>query len=926
MKRRNNRFLAGTLAGLMMLTMLPVTALAAENDTADGTTTLTAESIAPVSETLNSSTANVVNDDKGSPAEKAESNDSTDQQGDRSSNTGENSDSNPSANNNGEGGENSTAEKDKSNDSSDKQGDSSSNTAGNSDSNPSANNNGEGGENNTPAPTFTAKIGDTEYETLDAAINAAQDGDTIEIGENCTLTVGTIEKAVVINGNGHTITVPAQEPGNHALNVNAPLTFNNANVVFTNDIDNVNQWSVTMNSDGVLTLDKGSTCTIETHGIYANANAVINVKGGSELTIRNTTYTAMMGENYALLNIENDSHLLIENSAINGMTRFITTVTGSTLRVLNCANQGLVRCPLTLDDSTAEISGNNYGISGYNKTDVLTMKNRSSMTMEDNKSAGIFLYGGNIDVQDGTTLTITGTGKDLDNTDDRSVGALAVYYLYNTYTANVTFADGASVNLVDNAVSAINNDGTLYIGKGTTITNNGSKALYGGGIQNRGDITIAPDTKVYNNHASVAGDDIYNTTGEGMDRDKNTVTYTGSLTLSPVGENWVLDDCGDPIVGWYQDGSEMLTDTARKRWNGDAADENYYADEYTVDKEAVSDALALKAAHGKFCNVTYEVTGDIPSDAGNPPASAKVKMGGSYTVAPAQTTSQSRYTFSGWRADGTGDIVTSLENLQQDVKLVGVWSYRSGGGSSGGGSGRKPTVDIPDDVPTGLNGDDHFAYIVGYPDGNVKPSGNITRAEVATIFFRLLTEDVRTANSTQSNSLSDVSRGQWFNHAISTLSSMGIVKGNPDGTFDPDAPITRAEFAAIAARFDDKNTNNTSNFSDIASHWAKDEIGVAANKGWINGYPDSTFRPDQYITRAEAMTLVNRVLNRLPEKSEDLLDDMIKWPDNADASVWYYLAVQEATNSHDYSDKSDADKYEKWTKIRDARDWTLLEK
>ena len=273
------------------------------------------------------------------------------------------------------------------------------------------------------------------------------------------------------------------------------------------------------------------------------------------------------------------------------------------------------------------------------------------------------------------------------------------------------------------------------------------------------------------------------------------------------------------------------------------------------------------------------------------------------------------------------------KDITKDTKVTESVTYTytftkgsSGGGSSGGGGGRKPTVDIPDDVPTGLNGDDHFAYIVGYPDGNVKPGGNITRAEVATIFFRLLTEDVRTANSTQANSLSDVSRGQWFNHAISTLSSMGIVKGNPDGTFDPDAPITRAEFAAIAARFDDKNTNNTSNFSDIASHWAKDEIGVAANKGWINGYPDSTFRPDQYITRAEAMTLVNRVLNRLPEKSEDLLDDMIKWPDNADASVWYYLAVQEATNSHDYSDKSDADTYEKWTKLRENRDWTELEK
>ena len=197
---------------------------------------------------------------------------------------------------------------------------------------------------------------------------------------------------------------------------------------------------------------------------------------------------------------------------------------------------------------------------------------------------------------------------------------------------------------------------------------------------------------------------------------------------------------------------------------------------------------------------------------------------------------------------------------------------------------------------------------------------------MATIFFRLLTEEVRTANSTQSNSLSDVTRGQWFNHAVSTLSSMGIVKGHNDGTFAPNAPITRAEFAAIAARFDDKNTDTSSKFTDIASHWAKNEIGIAANKGWINGYPDGTFRPNQYITRAEAMTLVNRVLNRLPENSSDLLDSMIKWPDNSDASAWYYLAVQEATNSHACSDKSKDDKYEKWTTIRDARDWTELEK
>ena len=272
----------------------------------------------------------------------------------------------------------------------------------------------------------------------------------------------------------------------------------------------------------------------------------------------------------------------------------------------------------------------------------------------------------------------------------------------------------------------------------------------------------------------------------------------------------------------------------------------------------------------------------------------------------------------------TADEYTPVENDSHAISLKAATKKSSSGGSSGGGGGRKPTVTIPDDVPTGLNGDDHYAYIVGYPNGNVEPNGNITRAEVATIFFRLLTEKVRTANSTQSNSLSDVTRGQWFNHAVSTLSSMGIVKGHNDGTFAPNAPITRAEFATIAARFDDKNTDTSSKFTDIASHWAKNEIGIAANKGWINGYPDGTFRPNQYITRAEAMTLVNRVLNRLPENSSDLLNSMIKWPDNSDASAWYYLAVQEATNSHYYKTKEN--KFEKWTELRKTRDWTELEK
>ncbi len=273
----------------------------------------------------------------------------------------------------------------------------------------------------------------------------------------------------------------------------------------------------------------------------------------------------------------------------------------------------------------------------------------------------------------------------------------------------------------------------------------------------------------------------------------------------------------------------------------------------------------------------------------------------------------------GYRAGSWDTTPVVGANVAKDTIFTYTYAKRSSGG---GGGGSKP-ITIPDEVPTGLNGDDHYAYIVGYPDSTVRPQNGITRAEVATIFFRLLTDETRDANSTKSNSYSDVETGDWYNHAVSTLSAMGIVKGS-HGKFNPNAPITRAEFAAIAARFDDKANTTAADFSDIASHWAKDEISAAANNGWINGYTDGTFRPNNHITRAEAMTLVNRVLKRLPETADDLHSDMVKWSDNADTTKWFYLAVQEATNSHYYDTKEN--QYEKWTKLRETRDWTELEK
>ena len=262
-----------------------------------------------------------------------------------------------------------------------------------------------------------------------------------------------------------------------------------------------------------------------------------------------------------------------------------------------------------------------------------------------------------------------------------------------------------------------------------------------------------------------------------------------------------------------------------------------------------------------------------------------------------------------------GDVYTFTANFDRS----------SGGGSGGSNRPKPPVVEIPDDVPTGLNGKDHYAYIIGYGNNDVRPQNNITRAEVATIFFRLLTDETREANMTKSNGYNDVKDGDWFCCAVSTLSKMGIIKGYEDGSFKPNDPISRAEFAAIAARFDSDGDKTPASFADVTSHWAKDEISIAANHGWIKGYEDGSFKPDQKITRAETMTLVNRVLNRLPEAKDDLHKDMKTWVDNMDETAWYYLAVQEATNSHYFKNKTGT-KFEQWTDLRDTRDWSELEK
>lgn len=267
-----------------------------------------------------------------------------------------------------------------------------------------------------------------------------------------------------------------------------------------------------------------------------------------------------------------------------------------------------------------------------------------------------------------------------------------------------------------------------------------------------------------------------------------------------------------------------------------------------------------------------------------------------------ELTAPEGYVVSGGKIDMEKDDLTTNQ-AKAEKKAETVRNYRSS-------------------TPNVLNDTDHFAYVIGYKDGLVKPYGLITRAETTTIFFRLLKDSVRDSSLLTSNTYTDVPDSYWANTAISTMTGLGFVQGRSTTTFDPQSPITRAQFAAICARFDTGTSSGTQTFSDISGHWAEKYIQRAAELGWIKGFEDGTFRPDTYITRAQAMTMINRVLNRIPEDESDLLPGMNVWPD-CNPGDWFYLAVQEATNSHDFEHK--AGNYETWTGMNKDPDWTRYE-
>ncbi|MDR0570583.1 MAG: InlB B-repeat-containing protein [Clostridiales Family XIII bacterium] len=341
-------------------------------------------------------------------------------------------------------------------------------------------------------------------------------------------------------------------------------------------------------------------------------------------------------------------------------------------------------------------------------------------------------------------------------------------------------------------------------------------------------------------------------------------------------------------------------------------------------------------------------TATVDTNGNAPTGTNKYASGSAVTVLTKGAIDRSGYTFQGWntKADGTGTSYAAggTFNIKADTTLYAQWRSNgpgTGPGPSTGGGGTTtppPTVTVEEEEPPLASApsifiSDHVAYVIGYPDGTVRPKQSITRGEVTTVLYRLLLDDVRNNYWMEKNPFPDVTYDRFYFVPVSVMSEMGVVKGYPEGDFRPNGSITRAELSAVIARFARLmalQPKNDLTFTDIEKHWAETDILLAASIGWLKGDGNGLFRPNDNITRAEFIAIMNRVLERGVDSEEDMLPAMIHWVDNADKAAWYYFDVQEATNSHDFDRKTAQDPtlgfaLEHWKNLTANRDWAALE-
>lgn len=534
-----------------------------------------------------------------------------------------------------------------------------------------------------------------------------------------------------------------------------------------------------------------------------------------------------------------------------------------------------------------------------------------------------------------------------------------------TLTGNTAVESGGG--LYSASVSAFSFNGNC------TVT--GNSAASGGGVAvsaNSGMLSVDESWLVYDNKASTEGDDILLT---------GAANSSVFLSDTPIGAQL---RCGHTVDGWYYDAASarwgtddcgaaggtvskididmpIFATAAIKAAHGEvrqhtvtvevegkgtvtsdsgeftvnegedltlsfAPAEGYYLKDVLLDGVSVGDGARLtlkdiKFAHTVrvvFAKLMYELSyftyGDTEYETELYSAGTVVELD--------KVPVRSGYRFTGWFADEALTLPVTSVTMDDHKSVHAGWERVI--------TPVPPTPSTPDEPevyrPNGLVLDEHFAYLIGNDDGLIRPEANITRAEVATIFFRLLTDETRESFWSDTNSYTDVAAGSWYNNAVSTLSAIGVLGGYEDGSFRPNASITRAEFAKIAVSFFELEGLDCENpFLDVAlGAWYAESVAAAAEIGLIEGYEGGFFRPDAPITRAEACTIVNRTLGRAPHAAGLLPEsEMNLWPDNMDASAWYYAQIQEATNSHDFVW---AGEFEQWTQKLPERDWDALQR
>lgn len=812
------------------------------------------------------------------------------------------------------------------------------------------------------AATIVGKEG-TTYETLQAAINEAENGDTVVLAKDVTENIN-INKSITLDLNGKTLT----GLGDDSV---VTITGSDTKVTVTSSAEEkgvITGGNNPSNGGGFSIQD----ATVSLHNLSITENKAIGdgggVTGGGGIYAKDANLTldnVHVYENTADL----EEHEAADGGGILSIGGALTIKNNSVIENNTaiddgggiCASNTLVNIEASVIQDNHSLYGGGLYVTGKNSCTITQntriQNNRAEyMTPKQKETEFMVPIGGGIYCGDGLDLTIQNSTVALNIGGEQgggivaySIGELILDHAEITNN-NATVGGGifALCTAAANTHITLRNDSSINKNSATSF----GGAIYGAPVLKGIPLSITVESSsIYDNEAANgAGIAIYNQfdkkdatitikSGSKLYGNKATNGYGGGIysqgTTITIGENTTNSDSNEEEPITNNNGASICNNQASVGGGGIygfnsniilAKDNALYNNTATTDTaDTAGDDLFLNDGTTFTLPKATDMSGDKILT-----ANGEKITGWFYDGWYKWNTEKNDWdAISRW-GDGSKYYDEYTPRTGETTSMALKAAYKpappSGGGGGGGGGHRpkpKPTVEIPDDDALGLNNTDHFAYIVGYGNGEVQPQNSITRAEVAAIFFRLLEDGIRNENFTHQNDFSDVAADAWYCSSVSTLSRMGIIAGYPDGTFRPNAPITRAEFAAIATRFDNNGDKTPVNFTDIIGHWAEGEITVAANHGWVSGYGDNTFRPQNQITRAETMSLVNRVLKRLPETSADLLPDMITWTDNADTSSWYYLPVQEATNSHYYEFKENS-KYEKWTELRETRDWSKL--